>query len=141
MIGRTDDRFEQDADRVADQVTHMAEPSVPLTSGMPQVSRKCAACEEEEAKMLQPKARPMGAAVGEAPPIVHDVLRSPGEPLDPDTRGFMEQRFERDFRHIRIHTGEAAESAQAIDALAYTAGDRIVFGPGATPRKRRTGAG
>jgi hypothetical protein len=131
-IGRVDDPSEHEADRVADQVMGMSEPGAPLASRVPQVSRKCAACEEEEANMLQPKPLgPAGAAAGEAPASVHDALRSPGRPLDSDTLGFMERRFERDFRHVRIHTDEAAaESAQAIDALAYTVGDRIVFGPG-----------
>lgn len=77
-----------------------------------------------------------------APPLVHEVLRSPGQPLDPATRAFMEQRFDHDFSHVSLHTGpKAAESARAIHAAAYTVGDHIVFGhansagegPGASP--------
>jgi hypothetical protein len=34
---------------------------------------------------------------GGVPPIVHDVLRSPGRPLDSATRAFMEPRFGHDF--------------------------------------------
>jgi hypothetical protein len=33
----------------------------------------------------------------QAPPIVHDVLRSSGRPLEVSARGFMEQRFGNDF--------------------------------------------
>jgi len=36
-------------------------------------------------------------------PIVHEVLRSPGQPLDPATRAFMEPRFEHDFSGVRVH--------------------------------------
>ncbi len=43
----------------------------------------------------------------------------------------MESRFGRDFGNVRIHTDQsAAESARAIDALAYTFGNDIVFGQG-----------
>ena len=66
-----------------------------------------------------------------APPIVHDVLRSPGRPLDETTRASMEPRFGHDFSHVRVHSGsKAAESAQAVNALAYTVGSDIVLGAG-----------
>jgi hypothetical protein len=65
------------------------------------------------------------------PPIVHEVLRSPGQPLDPTTRAFMEPRFGHDFSQVRVHTdGRAAESARAVNALAYTAGRAVVFATG-----------
>jgi len=64
-----------------------------------------------------------------APPIVHDVLRSPGRPLDPSTRQFMESRFGHDFSRVRVHAdGKAAASAQAVNARAYTVGRDVVFG-------------
>jgi hypothetical protein len=65
------------------------------------------------------------------PPIVHEILRSPGEPLDAVTRAFMEPRFGYNFRDVRIHTdARAAESARAVNALAYTVGRDVVFGTG-----------
>jgi hypothetical protein len=65
------------------------------------------------------------------PPIVHEVLRSPGQPLDLETRAFMEPRFGHDFSRVRIHTdSKAAESAQSVNALAYTVGTNIVFSSG-----------
>jgi Domain of unknown function (DUF4157) len=61
--------------------------------------------------------------------IVNNVLASPGEALNPPTRGFMEQRFGHDFSEVRIHTGgPARESAEAISARAYTVGSNVVFG-------------
>ncbi len=63
--------------------------------------------------------------------IVHDVLRSPSQPLDQATRAFFEPRFGHDFSDVRVHTGSrAAESARSIDALAYTVGQDVVFGAG-----------
>src|SRR5258706_14661424 len=67
----------------------------------------------------------------EAPSIVNEVLRSPGQPLDPATRAFMEPRLGHDFSHVRVHTdARAAESARSVNALAYTVGDHIAFQPG-----------
>lgn len=66
-----------------------------------------------------------------APPIVNEVLRSPGQPLDAKTRTFMEPRFGHDFSQVRVHTGaKAVESAQAVNALAYTVAQNVVFGAG-----------
>jgi hypothetical protein len=66
-----------------------------------------------------------------APTIVHDVLRSPGQPLNAETRAFFEPRFGQDFSHVRAHTdARAAKSADAVNALAYTVGQDIVFGAG-----------
>jgi hypothetical protein len=66
-----------------------------------------------------------------APPIVHDVLKSPGRSLDAATRSFMEPRFGYDFSDVHIHTdARAAESAEAVGALAYTVGQDVVFGHG-----------
>jgi outer membrane protein OmpA-like peptidoglycan-associated protein len=66
-----------------------------------------------------------------APAIVHEVLGSPGRPLDPSTSQFMESRFGHDFSQVRVHTDDrAAESARAVSARAYTVGRNIAFGAG-----------
>jgi hypothetical protein len=65
------------------------------------------------------------------PRIIHDVIGTPGHPLDRSTREFMEPRFGHDFSGIRVHTdSRAAESAAAVQARAYTVGHEIVFGAG-----------
>jgi hypothetical protein len=70
-------------------------------------------------------------AVYDIPPIVDDVLRSSGQPLDAGTRVFMESRFGHDFSQVRVHTDtKAATSARAMYALAYTLGHDVVFGSG-----------
>jgi hypothetical protein len=67
----------------------------------------------------------------EAPATVHEVLRSPGQPLDPVTQSFMESRFHYDFGQVRVHTdAQAAESARAVGAVAYTVGPALVFDAG-----------
>ncbi len=65
------------------------------------------------------------------PPIVHEALRSPGQPLDAATRAFMETRFGHDLSRVRVHDdAAAAKSAQTVNALAYTVGHNVVFGAG-----------
>jgi Domain of unknown function (DUF4157) len=75
---------------------------------------------------------PVGGEVGtEAPPIVHEALRGPSAPLDADTRSVMEQRLGADLSRVRVHTDDqAAASARALNAAAYTVGNSIVFGTG-----------
>lgn len=64
-------------------------------------------------------------------PGVSAVLQSPGQLLDSQTRAFVESRFGRDFSSVRLHTDTAAaESARSVSALAYTAGNHIVFDRG-----------
>jgi hypothetical protein len=41
------------------------------------------------------------AQVDAAPPIVHEVLRRPGQPLDGDTRAWMRARFARDWSRVQ----------------------------------------
>lgn len=62
---------------------------------------------------------------------VRRVLDSAGQPLDGATRSFMESRFGHDFSGVRVHTdANAQESARSVNALAYTVGRDVVFGPG-----------
>jgi hypothetical protein len=71
------------------------------------------------------------SSASEVPPIVHEVLNSPGQPLDKTTRAFMEPRFGYDFSGVRVHMdAKAAESAHAVNALAYTVGRDIAFDAG-----------
>jgi hypothetical protein len=128
-VGAVDDPLEHEADRVADQVMRMPAPEVSIAAAPPQVSRKCDACEEEE--NLQKKPAGPQAAAGEAPASAHEVLRSPGQPLDAAAREFMEPRFGHDFSGVRVHTGTSAEqSARDVNAHAYTVGHNMVFGVG-----------
>jgi outer membrane protein OmpA-like peptidoglycan-associated protein len=148
-IGAVNDPLEHEADCVAERVMQVPSPlsgqaspkaSAGSPAGVPALQRKCAcagACEDcrsealsSERKQLHRKATTAQSSTPcEAPPIVHQVLQSPGRPLDPATRAFMEPRFGRDFSHVRLHSGESAErSAQEVGARAYTVGHNIVLG-------------
>lgn len=75
-------------------------------------------------------AGPGTGAAASVPESVHDALRSPGHALNEPVRAAMETRFGHDFGAVRVHTdSRAAASASAVDAVAYTVGRHIVFGP------------
>ncbi len=99
---------------------------------------ECAECQKKRSTLSRPASlSPLQrrsndqAESSEVPPVVHEVLNSPGHPLEPETRNFMESRFRHDFSQVRVHTDiKAAQSAQAVNALAYTIQRDIVFGAG-----------
>jgi Domain of unknown function (DUF4157) len=91
---------------------------------------ECAGCREEREKTLR-RTAVNSEPISAVPPIVNDVLRSPGQPLDAETRAFMEPRFGFDFSQVRVHTdANAAQSASAIDSRAYAVGSHVVFAAG-----------
>ena len=62
---------------------------------------------------------------------VNEAVSSTGQPLDPSTRAFMEQRFGHDFSRVKVHTdAKAMKSSQEVNARAYTVGSDVVFGEG-----------
>jgi hypothetical protein len=90
---------------------------------------QCAECKKKDKALQRHSASLSAPAI--TPPIVHEVLHSPGQSLDTATRNFMEPRFGQDFSRVRVHTdASAAESARAVNAQAYTVGRDIVFGAG-----------
>ena len=114
-VNKPGDNYEQEADRVVDQV--MSTPVNPTVSGAP------------------PRVpRSSGQSNGQmdaAPASVHEALASPGRPLEPALRQDMEQRFGHDFSRVRVHFGAAAEqSVRDVNAHAYTVGHDMVFDAG-----------
>ena len=71
------------------------------------------------------------SGINNIPSIVEEVICSNGKPLQPNTREYMESRFNYDFNKVRIHSNSlAAKSAELLNARAYTIGNDIVFGQG-----------
>jgi hypothetical protein len=132
-IAQPDDVYEQEADRVAIQVMRMPEPQMRLACACGGESPKWQMENGAQGRQgLQTKhVESGGLGLTEAPLGLLDVLRSPGRPLDPATRVFMEPRFGYDFSRIRVHSDAAAEqSTRDMNARAYTVGQNIAFGCG-----------
>ncbi len=140
-----EDPLEREADLAADRVMRNPTAVTPArqthVTPPPSLQRKCecgGSCpkcrseSEEERKRLQKKSSHAAhTKKAAAPPIVHEVLRSSSQPLDARTREFFEPRFGHDFSRVRVSAdAHAAKSAHSVGALAYTVGDRIVFGSG-----------
>ena len=146
-IGQPNDKYEQEADRVADQVMAMPDPELqrqpeneeekeliqtkPLADQItPLVQRQEKPSEEEEE--LQAKSTP-----GETPTVTSNIesrinsLKGGGQALDSGIRNFFEPRFGYDFSRVRINHGpQAADVSDLISARAFTLGKNIVFASG-----------
>ena len=127
------DLYEQEADRISEQVMRMPGPQLQRACDCGAGCPKCrTGQQDQERESLQAKSvQSSDTRQIAAPPIVHEVLASPGQLLDEATRVFMEPRFGHDFSQVRVHAdAKAAESSRAVNALAYTVGRDVVFGTG-----------
>ena len=115
-ISKPGDTYEQEADRIADQVT--ATPAHPSVSSAP-------------TRIQRFSGQSNGQQMDAAPASVDQALTGPGRPLEPGLRKDMEQRFGYDFSRVRVHSGsEAVNGARAVLARAYTFGNEIAFARG-----------
>ncbi len=145
-MSHLDDLYEQEADRVAENVMSIPSSSPELSmqlSNTPieeRLDRKCSACEmkekEEETytglQISRKSTRSNNLQTSEEPAEeINYISTSEGAPLNTATRQFMESRFGYDFSDVRVHTDErSARSAKSVNALAYTIGNDIVFDEG-----------
>lgn len=175
-IGAPNDKYEQEADRVADHVMRMPEPKVqrqseseeeeeqiqtkPLGSTITPLIQRQAEPEEEEEVAVPEREEESTPILESAPtrdadelgeeeavqtksltnkqaPIKAGLqnriqsLKSGGQFLPGTERAFFEPRFGADFSNVRVHTNNrAADTAQSINARAFTSGRDVVFGDG-----------
>ncbi len=128
------DRYEREADAVADRILRMpngaalTQPSLTPVQG---VQRKCASCEEEE-EMLQRKQSESGTpAITPALSTQLSSTKGLGNPLPLATQRFMGSAIGADFSGVRVHTDGAAVSMnRQLNARAFTYGSDIYFGRG-----------
>jgi hypothetical protein len=112
-VSEPGDIYEQEADRIANQVMTSPAHSA-VTGSQPGIQRVA----------TEPRGH-----MNSAP--TNRTLPGPGRPLGSSLRGDMEQRFGYDFSQVRVHLGAVAEqSAREVNADAYTVGQDIVFGAG-----------
>jgi len=140
-VSQPDDAHEREADRIADQVMRSTALQSPVASGIqgiqiatsPALQRSCGCGCNGAGDCAERKEATSEASDDETESlqVVDQVLRSTGQSLDHQTRSFMDSRFGYDFAGVRVHTGERADrSARAVNALAYTVGNNVVFSAG-----------
>jgi len=126
-VSEPGDIYEQEADWVAEQVMRMPEPKVQRECPS---DKNCPIEDEKKKKkgLVQLKTDHSDGGEISAPDNLLSNLGS-GQHLDSETRVFMEPRFGFDFDQVRIHTdSKANESAESVNAQAYTVGQDIIFG-------------
>ena len=122
-VGPSRDRYEREADQIADQVVEAAPESAQRQVASP-------------ATQVTPYARqdPGTDDSFTASAEVEDRLqaaRGRGEPLPRPVRADMEARFGADLGRVRVHAdGEAAQLSRELRARAFTHGTDIYFGAG-----------
>jgi peptidoglycan hydrolase-like protein with peptidoglycan-binding domain len=159
-IGVPNDEYEQEADRVADEVMRMHESQIAEgvrgAASVPAVQRTCPECEEESHRSpddiqrqcsqcrtvsnrstdegFNAQAKDVAGRIAEVTPMVREQIegmRGGGSPLPESERAFFEPRFGCSFKDVRLHADErAAESARVLGALAFTTGRDIGFAAG-----------
>jgi outer membrane protein OmpA-like peptidoglycan-associated protein len=144
-VGPSEDRYEQEADRIARKV--MSVPNAALASfvspespiryeGFPGNTVPEEA-EKERDKLLQAKPAASLSESLEAGEEVESGLdrsKGKGSPLPEAVRNFMEPRFGMDFGQVRTHTGaDAVQMNRNVGAQAFTHGADIYYGAGYTP--------
>lgn len=128
LISTPGDRFEREADAVAEQVMRMPDPtSQEQGRGLSDASASGTGTEEG------PKIQRLAHGEGGAGEVASDVTSrlGAGAPLDTASRAYFEPRFGHDFGKVRVHTGPQADTAAAsVQARAFTLGRDVVFAAG-----------
>jgi hypothetical protein len=111
------------------------------------LQRKCSGCKKKEKEKVRlQRTAVRSSPVRDVPPIVHEVLRSPGQPLDPNTRKFMESRFGHEFSKTPIHkvSMQASSSALRIGASdnsfereADNTADKVISSPSQVTKRNQ----
>ncbi len=121
------DRFEQEADAVAEKVV----------SGEGSIQRKCTDCEQEDELQMKPlvqlKANSSESGQEVRPWVQQQIesSRGSGQPLRDETRSFMENGIGAGFESVKIHTdSQAVQMNRELGARAFTVGNDIYFNSG-----------
>ena len=135
LVGKPNDRYEEEADRAADRAVTAGGPAQVggLAAEHTAPLRRRSLGEDEPSPPLEAR----------APPDLDRLVSSAGaegRPLPADQRAHYRERMGHDFGAVRIHAGpRAARAAAALGAQAFTRGQDVYFGAG--HYRPQTGAG
>lgn len=133
-VSQPDDKYEREAERVADAVTdpqaghRRVQPGIVGPKTGPSRSPGDDLQRSADDGVADAGTANGGRPVSRATADRIRALRGGGRPLSPGVRSTMERRFGRDFGDVRVHTGSLAdEAARSLDATAFTVGSDVVF--------------
>ncbi len=121
-ISQPGDKYEQEADRIAEQVMRMPDPDS---------LQKKEIIGETQLSGNQRSIVSQTSAPSHLPSIVKEMMNSSGRPLDITARAYFEPRFGYDLSRVRVYgDSQASDSARMLKAVAYTVGKNIVLRDG-----------
>lgn len=134
-VGAPNDKYEQEADRMADAVMNMSATSLNAGSDKPLAAAVTPIASTDSGSVqAAPENTASTASSGQESQLKLDG--SGGSPLPQDVRSFMEQRFGTDFSHVRVHTdSNAVQMNKQLSSHAFTYGSDIYYGSGKSPGK------
>ena len=134
-IGEPNDKYEQEADRVAAEVVQQINRPAPVSQAQGDVVQGKKS-EEDELRMKS-KVQGYGLKIGGGVASREleteiDRARGGGRPLDAGLQESMGQAMGADFSLVRVHTDERSDQLnQSIQARAFTTGQDVFFRQGA----------
>ncbi len=157
-ISRPDDRYEREADALAEQAVAEQDNHSPGEQVRPAMAsrhiqrvaydvspsfddatvvegeQEAPAQQEEQPPMVQMKAEAGSDGAEQPPPGWETALDSSlhhGRPLEPELREEMSARLGADFGAVRVHLDSESETlSRTISARAFTRGQHVFFAPG-----------
>lgn len=149
-IGPSWDRYEQEADRLADRA--LAHGNTPAPAAAPGISRltgnavqrmsagppsqsdmksKAKKVEDEEETAVQKSSSGPGVAPQRAEGAITQMRAAGGQKLAPNVRGGMERGLGTRLGDVRVHNNaRSAQAAKDVGAHAFTVGRDVFFGAG-----------
>lgn len=125
-VGQPNDRFEQEADAIADSV---------VQSQKTQDQQNSNSTISQKNISPQPQIMKSGKKGGTdaSPSLTRQLAKSKGKgtSLSADSKSMMSQKMDHDFSHVKVHTGESANQMnKSLNAKAFTHGSDIYFNKG-----------
>jgi hypothetical protein len=143
-IGQPNDKYEQEADRVALQVVQQINSPANTKSIQEQLVKRQREEEEIQAKpeitsILRQGVTTEEKASTELESAINSA-RGSGQPLDPNLQQSMGQAMKVDFSGVRVHTDAKSDQLnQSIQARAFTTGQDVFFRQGEYQPGSRSG--
>lgn len=143
QLGAANDPYEQEADRVANQVVHhLSPPAAPVSGVLPggQAGRRAASTPARQGITPVQRARTgSGTLSAGLEGSIHQARRG-GQALAPTVQTQMGQAMGADFRGVRVHTdGRADALNRTLGARAFTTGQDVFFKQGEYQPGSRSG--
>jgi Domain of unknown function (DUF4157) len=143
VIGQPNDKYEQEADRIAQQV--ICELDTPSQQVLSRTAKNHSAIAREGRVSLsvKPMLQPSAGNGVSAPPNIENAIqqaRDGGRSLSGHVQASMEKAFETDFSSVKIHTDFPADQLnRALNSYAFTHRQHIFFRQGMYAPETRKG--